>query len=155
VDARVLRSVARSATAAATGFARAGLGRFFATGGVTAAFAARAGAAGALRTVEAVVAFLRAAGSGLRADVFLAERVGAALVTLLPARTVETLPVPFFSPVVFAIAIPSLQEAGYPPGKKQTAGNLLLEQVAPVPLMGSLPACLQAELPFHVSPRLV
>jgi hypothetical protein len=66
--------------------------------------------------------FLRAAGSERVADVFVAERAVLASVILL-VGSVEPLPVTFlspaFSPVVFAIAIPSLLEAGYPPGKNK------------------------------------
>ncbi len=71
--------------------------------------------------------FFRAAGSGEVAVDLLAEWVALASLTLL-VGSVEPLPVAFFPPVVFAIAIPSLLEAGYKPGKKQkqTAENLLL-----------------------------
>ncbi|MFP6560981.1 hypothetical protein WJ542_22155 [Paraburkholderia sp. B3] len=98
--------------------------RFVATGVWVAAFAARVGAALA---AEAAMVFFRAAGSGGVAVDLPAE--WAALASLaLRVDFVESLPVAFFSPVVFAIAIPSLLEAGYKPGRKQkqTAENLLL-----------------------------
>ncbi len=73
-----------------------------------AAFAARVGAA---RPAEADLVFFGAAGSVLVADVVLAERAALVSVTFVDG-SVEPVTVAFFSPVVFAIAIPSLQEAG-------------------------------------------
>ena len=101
--------------------------------------------------------FFRAAGSGLAADVFPAERAALASVTLL-VGSVEPLPVaffsPVFSPVVFAIAIPSLLEAGYPPGKNK---NELLKTFYYSTRVAYPPAGspLQTELTFHVSPCLI
>jgi hypothetical protein len=91
--------------------------RFVATGVWVAAFAARVGAALA---AEAAMVFFRAAGSGGVAVDWRA--VGAVLASMTSVvsmiGSVEPLPVAFFPPVVFAIAIPSLQEAGYEARKK-------------------------------------
>ncbi|HTH62627.1 MAG TPA: hypothetical protein VL689_21065 [Paraburkholderia sp.] len=95
-------------------------------GGV-ATFAARAGATCA---AEAAWDLLRATGALAASDVFLAELAtlaGMALLALvaLLVGSGEPLPVAFFPPVVFAIAIPPLLETGLPGKTNRTAENLI------------------------------
>jgi hypothetical protein len=87
--------------------------------------------AGAARVAEAAWDFFGATGAVAASDVFLAELATRACVALLVGSvtcSAEPLPVAFFPPVVFAIAIPPLLETGLP-GKnktaKQTAENLI------------------------------
>jgi hypothetical protein len=115
VDTGASRSAASSATAGTTLALLPEPERFIAgfttdfAAGWVAAFAARAGVA---RVAEAAWDRFRATGAAA-SDVFLAELAAAACVTLM-VGSVEPLPVAFFPPVVFAIAIPPLLETGLP-----------------------------------------
>jgi hypothetical protein len=82
------------------------LARFAATFGadLAAAFVTVAAVAGAARAAVAVEDFFRAGLATLTADAILAEEADLASVTLLVGSR-EPLPVAFFPPVVFAIAI--------------------------------------------------
>nr|WP_240766420.1 RNA polymerase subunit sigma [Paraburkholderia flava] len=106
MDTGVSRAAASSCAAAAS-LALLELGRFAA--GCTAfaealatGFATLSGAARAADTVEGF--FLDATGAVLSADVFFTEVADLACVTVLVGSS-EPLPVAFFPPVVFAIAI--------------------------------------------------
>jgi len=80
--------------------------------------------AGAARVAEAAWDLFRATGA-VASDVFPAEPATRAWPTLpvgSPACSGEPLPVAFFPPVVFAIAIPPLLETGLP-GKNKPPTN--------------------------------
>nr|WP_328805917.1 hypothetical protein [Paraburkholderia solitsugae] len=79
---------------------------------------------GSARVAELVEDFFPAAGVTLAADVFLGEEANLASVTFL-VGSFEPVPVAFFPPSVFAIAIAFSPLLGKPL-KKQTARNLLL-----------------------------
>jgi hypothetical protein len=118
VDTGVSRSTASSCAAGAS-LALLTPGRFAAGGGT--AFAALTGSA---RAAEVVEDFFPAAGVTLAADVFPGEEANLASVTFL-VGSLEPVPVAFFPPGVFAIAIAFSPLLGKPL-KKQTARNLLL-----------------------------
>jgi hypothetical protein len=113
VDTGVSR-VTASSWAATASLALLALGRF-ATG--VAAFAVLTDAAFAAEVVED---FFLTSGVTLAADALFAEEADLAPVTLMVGSS-EPVPVPFFPPVVFAIAIAFRLLPG-----KQTAENLLL-----------------------------
>jgi hypothetical protein len=103
----------------AAGFA-ADLAADFSTGGVAAWVAVFAARPGAARVAEAACGRFRATGATAASDVLAAELAALASLTLPVSPVVgsiEPVPVAFFPPVVFAIAIPPLLETGLP-GKK-------------------------------------